>query len=92
MSAYENVKIQSLYGSSNGVSNKAAVSRAVRLLECPLKCHNDQKIISFFPSDSESVFAYHLTGKVLSFEFYPKAIYFERKFSISRSAITHVQS
>ena len=32
--AYKNVKIQSLYGSQNGVSNKAAVSRAVRLQEC----------------------------------------------------------
>ena len=37
MSVYENVKIQSLYGSENGVSNKAAVSRAVRLRECPLR-------------------------------------------------------
>ena len=38
MSAYENVKIQSLYGvcMRYGVSNKAAVSRAVRLRECPL--------------------------------------------------------
>ncbi|KAL9959152.1 hypothetical protein ACROYT_G036242 [Oculina patagonica] len=28
MSAYENVKVQSLFGSKNGVSNKVAVSRA----------------------------------------------------------------
>ena len=52
----------------------------------------DQKISSFFPSDFERVFAYHLTGKILSFEFYPKAVYFECKFWILRSAITHVQN
>ena len=44
------------------------------------KWYNDQKIISFFPSNFESVFAQHLPGKVLSFEFYPKAVYFERNF------------
>ena len=38
------------------------------------------------------MFAYHLTGKILSFEFYPKAVYFECKFGILRSAITHVQN
>ena len=57
-----------------------------------LKCHYDQKIIYFFPSDFESLFAEHLTGKVLSFEFYPKAVYFECKFWISGFAITHVQN
>ena len=35
---------------------------------------------------------WHPTGKILSFEFYPKAVYFECKFWISRSAITHVQN
>ena len=50
----------------------------------------DQKFISFFPSDFGSVFA--LTVKVLSFEFYPKAVYLESKFWNSRSAITHVQN
>ena len=34
----------------------------------------------------------HLIGKILSFEFYPKDLYFECKFWISRSAITHVQN
>ena len=34
------------------------------------------KITSFFSSDFESVNAQHLTGKILSFDFYPKAIYF----------------
>ena len=57
-----------------------------------LKWYYDQKIISFFPSDFESVFAKHPTGKILSFVFYPKAVYFECKFWISRSAITHVQN
>ena len=52
----------------------------------------DQRIISFFSSDFESVFAKHPTGKILSFVFYPKAVYFECKFWISRSAITHVQN
>ena len=45
-----------------------------------------------FSSDFESVFAYQLTGKILSFEFYPKAVYFECKFWILQSAITHVQN
>ena len=58
----------------------------------PLKWYYDQKIISFFSSDFESVFALHLTGKILSFVFYPKAVYFECKFWISRSTITHVQN
>ena len=41
-----------------------------------LKCYYDQKI-SVFPSDFESVFVWHLTGKILSFKFYPKAVFFE---------------
>ena len=57
-----------------------------------LKWYYDQKIISFFSSDFESLFAKHPTGKILSFVFYPKAVYFECKFWISRSAITHVQN
>ena len=48
-----------------------------------------KKIISFFPSDFESVFAEHLTGKVLSFGFYPEAVYFECKFWISRLKLTN---
>ena len=46
----------------------------------------------FFSSDFERVFTYHLTGKILSFLFYPKAVYFECKFWILRSAITRVQN
>ena len=30
--------------------------------------------------------------QILSFEFYPKAVYFECKFWILRSAITHIQN
>ena len=45
-----------------------------------LKWYYDQKIISFFSYDFESVFAKHPTGKILSFVFYPKAVYFECKF------------
>ena len=56
-----------------------------------LKWYYDQKIISFFSSDFKSVFAKHPTGKILSFVFYQKAVYFECKF-FSRSAITHVQN
>ena len=40
--------------------------------------------------DFESVIVQHLTGKIFSFDFYPKAIYYECKFWISRSAITDV--
>ena len=57
-----------------------------------LEWYYDQKIISFFSSDFESVFAKHPTGKILSFVFYPKAVYFECKFWISRSTITHIQN
>ena len=57
-----------------------------------LKWYYDQKIIAFFSSDFENVFAKHPTGKIVSFVFYPKAVYFECKFWISRSAITHVQN
>ena len=47
---------------------------------------------SLFPSDFKSVFVWHLTGKVLSFKFYPKAVFFECKFRILWSAIVHVQN
>ena len=57
-----------------------------------LKWYYDQKIISFFSSDFESVFTKHPTGKILSFVFYPKAVYFECKFWTSRSAIAQVQN
>ena len=61
-----------------------------------LKWYYDKKNSSFFSfffsSFFERVFAYHLTGKILSFKFYPKAVYFEGKFWILRSAITHVQN
>ena len=49
-----------------------------------------KKISSFFAIDFESVIARHLTGKILSFDFYPKAVYFECNFWISLSAITRV--
>ena len=51
-----------------------------------------KKSFPFFSVDFESVFAKHLTGKILSFVFYPKAVYFVCKFWISRSAITHAQN
>ena len=59
-----------------------------------LKWYYDQKIIFFFSPDFESVFASHPTGKILSFAFYPKAVYFECKFCFltvrhySRSKLT----
>ena len=57
-----------------------------------LQWYYDQKLSTFFSSDFERVFAYQLTGKIFSFEFYSKAVYFECKFWILRSAITHVQN
>ena len=39
-----------------------------------------KEIASFFSSDSESVFAEHLIGKIWSFDFYPKGVYFEVNF------------
>ena len=56
-------------------------NKAYRIVQMSLKCPCDKKTTSFFPSDFESVF-----------DFYPKAVYFECKFWISRSAITHVQN
>ena len=38
------------------------------------------------------MFVWHLTGKILSFEFYPKAVIFECKFRILQSVIAHVQN
>ena len=40
-----------------------------------LKWYYDQKITSFFPSDFKRVFVSHLTGKILRFAFYPKAVF-----------------
>ena len=57
-----------------------------------LKCYYDKKITSSFSSDFESVIAWQLIGNILSFDFYPKAVYFECKFGISQSAIIHVQN
>ena len=51
-----------------------------------------KNLTSRFPSDFKSVFVWHLFGKILSFEFYPKAVFYERKFRISRFAIIHVQN
>ena len=65
---------------------------SIRMRTIQLKWYYDKKIISFFFSDFESVIAKHPNGKILSFVFYPKAVYFECKFWISRSAITHVQN
>ena len=56
------------------------------------KWYYDQKNHFLFSSDFESVFAKHPTGKIFSFVLYPKAVYFECKFWIARSAITHVQN
>ena len=56
------------------------------------KCPCDRKITPFFSSDFESLFAYHRTGKILSFDVYPKSVYLKCKFWISRSAITDSRS
>ena len=50
-----------------------------------------KKITSFFSSDFKSLFVGHLTGKILGFEIYSKAVFFECKFRILRSAITCIQ-
>ena len=39
-----------------------------------LKCCYDKKITSFSSSYLENVFAYHLTSKIFSFDFYSKAV------------------
>ena len=49
------------------------------------------KKITFFSSDFKILFVWHLTGKILRFEFYPKIVFFECKFRILRSAITLIQ-
>ena len=71
---------------------KAVYSQLLDDLQQHLKWYYDLKAISFFSSDFESVFGNRPTGKILIFVFYPKAIYFECKFWVSRSAITHVQN
>ena len=54
--------------------------------------YDKKKSLPFFSSDFESVFAEQLPGKILNFDFYPRAVYLECKFWISRFAITHVQT
>ena len=51
-----------------------------------------KKFTALFPSGLRSVFVWHFIGKILSFEFYPKAVFFEWKFRISRSAFVHVKN
>ena len=48
----------------------------VRIRFLYLKWHYDKKITSFFPSDFKRGFVSDLTGKILRFEFYPKAVFF----------------
>ena len=48
----------------------------LRLLYLLKWCY-DEKIISFFSFDFESIFAKHPTDKILGFVFYLKAVYFE---------------
>ena len=75
---------------------KLKLQRTCFPIVCPRLDENDGIIIIiiiinlFFSLDFESVIAQQLTGKILSSNFYPKAIYFECKFWISSSAITHV--
>ena len=49
-----------------------------------------KKFTTPFPSDFKRVFVWLFTGKILSFEFYSKAVFFECKCRISWSAIVHV--
>ena len=51
-----------------------------------------KRFTSRFPSDFKSMFVWHLTGKILRFEFQPKAVFFEWKFRILWSAIIHIQN
>ena len=64
----------------------------VVIVEMDLKCYYDHENYSFFSSDFESVLADLVTGKIVSFDFYPKAVYFKCKFWISWSAVTHVRN
>ena len=59
-------------------------------LRPPLSGTMIEKFTLFF-SDFKRVFVSYFTGKILSFEFHPKAAFFEGKFRISRSAVVHVQ-
>ena len=45
-------------------------------IKAGLKWYYDQKLISLCPSDFKRVFVSHLIGKILRFEFYPKAVVF----------------
>ena len=85
----KNRKIVPYHGASPNTRNGARL-RSPLLIMAP-ECYDDQKTFPFFSSDFESVFAYNLTGKILSLELYPKAVYFECKFWILRSAVTHGQ-
>ena len=45
-----------------------------------LKMLHGKTLAALFPWDFKSVFVWHITCKILSFEFYPKAVFFECKF------------
>ena len=51
-----------------------------------------KKSTSFFLQILKVHLLIDLSGKMLSFDFYPKAVYFEYKFWISWSAMTHIQN
>ena len=80
------------HGDAPNIKLSRDIPDGVELNYILLKWYYDQKMVSFFSSDFESVFAKHPTGKILNFVFYPKAVYFECKIWILRSAITHVQN
>ena len=56
-----------------------------------LKMLHGKKLTALFPWDFKCLFDTSL-AKFLSFEFYPKAVFFECNFRISRSAIVQVQN
>ena len=88
-----NVKNASSYPMNNLVPRTGGTRLLYELnLYKTLKRYYDQKIIFFFLPILRACSLNIQPAKFLSFVFYPKAVYFECKFWISRSAITHVQN
>ena len=56
---------------------KVLATSLIEGIKTELKCDYGPIISSSFSSDFESMFAWHVTRKILSFDFYPKAVYFE---------------
>jgi len=70
-----NLMWESWQNNSNTLFFHSFEAIAKALLSLSLIPWSFKKFTSLFPSDFKSTFVWHLTAKVLSFKFYPKAVF-----------------